>query len=319
MLSFRTWLLFLVFWHAVSAIAQTPAFVKPAVSSGLIIPYPSLRTKNVPSRPVVVWMPKGYVNTERYPVVYMLDGQELFQNSGTDFQDDWQLDETVQQLINSGKIPGCIVVGIYSTNKDRLSEYFPKSIYEALPTSAKDEIAKQGAFDFIKSDSMLRFIVNEVKPFIDIKYPTRNGTANTFLVGKGFGGMLATYALCKYPYIFGGVASLSVNSLSETSNSFSQATNIQVLDQFSLYLGSQLPQPPAGKIYFDIDNRIANYPPSTLSKKLDSLMRKMGYTAENEKTSDVPIDSQQQVDWPKRVSDIFTFLLTPQVAKAGEK
>ena len=147
----------------------------------------------------------------------MNDGQMLFDSTTTWNKQEWKVDETASALMNSDKVKNFIVVALSNTGKHRQSEYFPEKPFQKV--EKKDSIFKnaqlfeQGNFfnGPIQSDNYLKFIVNEVKPFIDSKYSVYTNRENTFIVGSSMGGLISMYAICEYPDVFGGAACLSTN------------------------------------------------------------------------------------------------------------
>lgn len=147
-----------------------------------------VRDAVLPSRDLVVWLPRFYELKEKldYPVLYLNDGQDLFDPATAQGGRDWEVDEAVQKLINDELIEPMIIVGIYSTD-ERLEEYSP---------------LKQG-------EAYMDFVVNRVKPMIDRRYRTRAGRENTLVGGAAMGGLIAFATAWNYPEVFGGVISLS--------------------------------------------------------------------------------------------------------------
>jgi predicted alpha/beta superfamily hydrolase len=149
------------------------------------------------SRKVRVLVPPGYdaadARERRYPVLYMLDGQNLFDACLSDVsRHEWQVDETVYQLIAEGRLPPMIVVGIDHAGKDRAHEYLPYKDYVGGPDMA--EPAGRAFPDFL---------TNEVMPLVDAQYRTLRGHANTGIGGSSYGGVASLYALIAKPQSFG--------------------------------------------------------------------------------------------------------------------
>jgi predicted alpha/beta superfamily hydrolase len=149
-------------------------------------------------RDVLVYLPPGYVGDEkhRYPVLYLHDGQNLF-DGATSFipGQEWRVDETAQALIHAHLIEPVIIVGIYNTGKERVEEYTPSA----------DPKFKVGG----KADLYGRLIVEELKPFIDSHYRTKTGAADTGLGGSSLGGLVTMYLGLRYPNVFGKLAVIS--------------------------------------------------------------------------------------------------------------
>lgn len=150
------------------------------------------------NRDVIVYLPPGYKRskTKRYPVLYMHDGQNLF-DGATSFipGKEWQVDETAQRLIKSQVIEPLIIVGIYNTGLDRVDEYTP----------TRDEGRKMGG----KADLYAKMIIEELKPFIDSQYRTLSDSKHTGLAGSSLGGLVTLYIGLKYPSVFSKLAVLS--------------------------------------------------------------------------------------------------------------
>ncbi len=149
-------------------------------------------------RDVVVYLPPGYVSPQkrRYSVLYLHDGQNLFDGS-TSFipGKEWRVDEVAEGLIDSGQIEPIIIVGVYNAGSARNDEYTP----------TRDENYKTGG----KADLYGRMLVEELKPFIDATYRTRKDASHTGLGGSSLGGIVSLYLALKYPHVFGKVAAVS--------------------------------------------------------------------------------------------------------------
>jgi len=148
-------------------------------------------------RDVLVYLPPGYVadKRKRYPVLYLNDGQNLF-DGATAFipGQEWRVDETAQSLILARKIEPLIIVGINNLGSDRINEYTPVA----------DEKYKGG-----KADLYGRMLVEELKPFVDATYRTRKDAKHTGLGGSSLGALVSLYLGLKYNEVFGMVAVIS--------------------------------------------------------------------------------------------------------------
>ena len=147
-------------------------------------------------RDVLVYLPPGYEKEKRrrYPVLYLHDGQNLF-DGATSFipGQEWRVDETAQALITSKAIEPLIIVGIYNTGKERVEEYTP---------SADPKVGG-------KADLYGRLIVEELKPFVDSHYRTKRDAAHTGLGGSSLGGLVTLYLGLRYQKVFGKLAVVS--------------------------------------------------------------------------------------------------------------
>ena len=147
-------------------------------------------------RTVIVYLPPHYdaEAAVRYPVLYLHDGQNVFDRA-TSFGEEWHVDESAEQLIAADEIEPLIIVGIYNTGEHRLDEYTP---------TAEPERGRGG-----HADDYGRMLVEELKPFIDRTYKTLPSAASTAIGGSSLGGLLTMHLGLRYPTAFSRLAVLS--------------------------------------------------------------------------------------------------------------
>jgi enterochelin esterase-like enzyme len=141
-----------------------------------------------------VWLPPGYDDAENaalyYPVLYLNDGQNLFETSTAFNGVEWQVDETADRLIREGVVPPMIIVGIDNTGRDRIREYMPhRSLH---PVVLRVHGTRYPAFLF-----------KEVFPFIARHYRIASGPENTGLGGSSLGALIALYTAAVRPGVIG--------------------------------------------------------------------------------------------------------------------
>ena len=158
----------------------------PQVSTGRLEFYPEFQSKHITPRNVTVWLPEGYQVGEPCDVLYMHDGQMLFDATTTWNHQEWQVDEVMGRLIAEGKVRRCIVVGVDNT-RNRLNDYFPSRCYEKVPEGEREGVDVSQ----YKGDEYLRFLVEEVKPFIDNRYKPLTTRDHTFVMGSSMGGLIS--------------------------------------------------------------------------------------------------------------------------------
>jgi predicted alpha/beta superfamily hydrolase len=138
--------------------------------TGKVIYHEQMTFEGLLPRDIIVWLPPGYKEKKdkRYPVLYMNDGQSLFDPKASYTKIDWQLDEAADSLIEKGEIEPMVIVGIFNT-QDRSEEYSPTP----------------------KGISYMQFIVTKLKPFIDSAYRTLPDRINTAVGGSSQGGLIS--------------------------------------------------------------------------------------------------------------------------------
>jgi predicted alpha/beta superfamily hydrolase len=140
------------------------------------------------------WLPPGYDNPQNagrhYPVLYLNDGQNLFEPSTSFAGVEWEVDETADRLIREGAVPPMIIVGMDNTGKDRLREYMPhRSMHPML-------LRVQGRY-------YPDFLMKEVMPFVERTYRVATGPENTGLGGSSLGALIALYTATVRPGVIG--------------------------------------------------------------------------------------------------------------------
>ncbi|WP_340199514.1 alpha/beta hydrolase [Ascidiimonas sp. W6] len=283
----------------------------PKVAFGVIQKFDSLPSKYVAARNVDVWLPENYTVEKKYDVLYMQDGQMLFDSTTTWNKQEWGVDETVNQLISEKKIRECIVVGIWNGQKLRHFEYFPQKAFEAIPQHKRDSIyndilKNDRGYKGVKmqSDNYLRFLVEELKPLIDERYATRPEKEHTFIAGSSMGALISMYAICEYPEVFGGAACISTH----WPGLFTLENN-PVPEAFMTYLSEALPDPKTHKFYFDhgTETLDALYP--SIQKQADSILKSKGFTRKNWITKVFKGDDHSENSWKQRLHIPLEFLL----------
>lgn len=156
--------------------------------SGTVLVQPSVWSQQLGNhRDILVYLPPSYgTGDRRYPVIYMHDGQNLF-DKATSYAGEWQVDETMQALAGEGI--EAIVVGIPHMGRDRANEYLP----------CYDWRFKAGG----RAGKYMAFLIETVKPLVDADFRTLPGREHCGVAGSSFGGYISLFGLLRYPEIFG--------------------------------------------------------------------------------------------------------------------
>lgn len=254
--------------------------------------FSKMESEFIPARDVMVMLPPGYDEAQSYPVLYMHDGQMLFDSTTTWNKQEWGMDEVVTKLIHEKKIRPVIVVGIYNTG-NRALEYMPNA-----PRTEIDTMERPKGYDGeVMSDHYLKFLTKELKPFIDETFATQREPENTFIMGSSMGGLISCYAISEYPEVFGGAACLS--------------THWPAMDGvFLKYVEKNLPDPDTHKIYFDHGTATLDSLYEPFQEKVDVYVANQGYTqGENWMTKKFEGANHSENAWRKRVHMPLEFLL----------
>ncbi len=287
-----------LFLCALTAFAQMPV-----ASSGTIKRFENFLSKYVEARNIDVWLPENYSPKKKYAILYMHDGQMLFDSTSNWNKQEWRVDEILGRLIKEKKMRDCIVVGIWNTGLTRSAEYFPQKAIANLSAADQTELLPLLNSRPL-SDNYLKFLVTELKPFIDSVFSTQRDQSNTFVCGSSFGGLISMYAICEYPDVFGGAACLSTHW-----TGLYRAVNNPVPDAVLKYLDAHVPAPKDHRFYFDHGTATLDslYAPFQLTA--DSIMKAHGYTSRNFESRVFDGEDHSERAWSRRFEIPAMFLL----------
>lgn len=287
---------------------------RPQVPHGKIERLEFFPSKHIPARHIDIWLPDSYAPQKPHPVLYMHDGQMLFDPTITWNGQCWGVSQVIHKLSQDKEIRVPIIVGVWNPGEARHAEYFPQKPFAKLPSNFQDYLRHHAKRDDgsallttdVYADDYLRFLVSELKPYIDQHYVTLPDQQNTFIAGSSMGGLISLYALCEYPKVFHGAACLSTHWVGIHRNE-----NNPIPDAFFNYLDEALPSPANHRIYFDYGTETldALYEPHQL--RVDELMQRKGYNEQNWQTLKFEGADHSENAWQERLHIPLKFLLAP--------
>lgn len=241
------------------------------------------------TRDIAVWLPPDYEKRAgtRYPVLYLHDGQNVFDRATAAFGVEWRADETAGRLSSEDKIDTPIIVAISNTS-DRMNEY----------TYHKDSRFAAGG----RGDRYAKFLIEEVKPFLDRTYRTRADRANTALGGSSLGGLISLEIAARHPDVFGRCAVIS------PTLGWSDGRVLAELAERKEALRSL-------KIWVDMGTKEGSNPERQLAnlRQLAKLLQEAGLTAERDfHCEEVPDAAHNEAAWSARFDRVLKFLFPPR-------
>jgi len=280
---------------------EVPEPINPVLAvTGTVIDHENFKSNYVDDRNIEVWLPENYSESdESYQVLYMHDGQNVFDPQSSYNGNDWMVDEALTELIATGDVEGTIVVAIWNSGITRFPEYMPQKPAEVMNSLEVQEAVIKNSGKPIFSDDYLKFIVEELKPFIDRQYRTKPGKEFTSIMGSSMGGLISLYAITEYPDIFGSAACISTHWIVP-----------EIGAEFLNYVADHLPDPNSHKIYFDYGTvgLDSNYEP--YQTKVDSMMEAAGYVrGVNWITKRFEGHDHKEQYWAMRIKEPLTFIL----------
>lgn len=286
-----------------------PKKVNVKLAGGNLYRIEKFPSKFIASRNVDVWLPDNYSNKNKYAVLYMHDGQMLFDSTTTWNHQEWKVDEILSKLQADKKIRNTIVVAIWNIKNSRFTDYYPKKAFELLPQKFKDSIVSRYKKDYdfskIQSDNYLKFIVKELKPYIDNHYSVFSNAANTFIAGSSMGGLISMYAICEYPKVFSGAACMSTHWIGFWQDHIDK----RVPDAFFNYMKNNLPSPKNHKIYFDYGTKTLDQFYLPFQDEVTKILEAKGFDNSNFKNLKFEGHSHMEISWSQRFQIPAEFLL----------
>ncbi|MBV9527586.1 alpha/beta hydrolase-fold protein [Sphingomonas sp.] len=284
------------------------------VGAGTLVDLGIVKSAYADPRHVQVWLPSGYRSDgPKYAVLYMHDGQNLFDKATAGYGMEWQIDETLDELIKENQVRPAIVVGIWNTPK-RLQEYLPSRAFTGLPSDYQTKIkALYGGPPL--ADGYLKFIVRELKPMIDRRFNVRTDRANTVIMGSSMGSLVSLDAINQYPQVFGGAGMMSTHwplFMTPDGKSVGDSEYETVSSAFVRYLTPALPDPRTHRLYFDHGSETLDAVYARYQKRVDGVVRRRGYTKNiNWMSLSYPGEKHNEISWASRVAVPLQFLLPP--------
>jgi predicted alpha/beta superfamily hydrolase len=252
------------------------------VSSGQLRIHEQFRSRFLRNqRDLIIYTPPGYDDQSwrHFPVLYLHDGQNLF-DGATSFipGQDWHIGQTADHFIQSGAVAPLIIVGMYNT-KARIGEYTPT------------HIPKLGGG---RADRYAKFLIEEVKPFVDREYRTLTGSQHTGIGGSSLGGLVSLYLGLQHSRMFGKIAALSP----------SVWWNQLIIHRFARTATVE----PRPRIWLDIGTREGPRIVQDVEKFRDVLLEKGWHLGRDLHYERVDGAEHNEAAWAQRVGPFLQFL-----------
>lgn len=285
----------------------------PQVATGRIERLAEFPSSHVAPRHVDVWLPADYSPARRHQVLYMHDGQMLFDAATTWNRQAWDVHLAVDALVRAGRIAPTLIVGVWNGGERRYAEFYPRKMLDRVPEPLRTEYLQRGMAGRNHSDAYLRFLVEELKPEIDRRYATLPGPEHTAVMGSSMGGLISLYALAEYPQVFGAAGALSTHWVGlPTAWGPERLRNAALPLAAFGYLQQALPPPGRHRLYLDrgTTDLEAFYAPHQAF--VDELLHDLGWRAPGLLSRVVEGAGHNERDWAARVAQPLAFLLGPR-------
>ena len=301
---------------AVPAVATTndPTNMVPKLSEGRVVTWPALDAGAAGKMTVWVWLPPEYdkAKGKRFPVLYMHDGQNLFDKDLTLYNQEWGMDEAIPRMVRQGDLRSWMVVGVQSP-KARYVGLFPQKIFPLLSADFQKRVTgieinePKGE---LAGDAYLAFLVETVKRRVDREFRTLQGPEDTAVMGSSMGGLMAFYSMAERPDIFGQAAAVSMHiplaGVERGENH--QKWAAEAADAFRHYLATSNMTPGRNRLYIDHGTATLDEAYAPYSKTLIPMLDAAGWNGPNFLFRTYAGAEHNETAWSQRVDIPLAFL-----------
>jgi enterochelin esterase-like enzyme len=289
------------------AAAAAPGLLGAAPSFGRVVDLDPIASRFAPARRVSVWLPPDYeTDRARRRVLYMHDGQNLFEPGPPGSAVEWGVDEAIARLPASQRAP--IVVGVWNT-PTRRQDYMPTKVAARLSEALQARLTTDR---FLPSfaDGYVRYLVEELKPAIDARFRTRPGRGATMIAGSSMGGLISLYALCERPEVFGAAGCLSTHWPSIGSGfQTGDLGTPEMIAAYQAYFDVALPRANSARLWFDHGDKALDSAYGPYQAAMDAYFARRGWRAPWYRSQVFPGTDHSETAWSARVGDVIAFLM----------
>ncbi|MEK8031576.1 alpha/beta hydrolase-fold protein [Ideonella sp. DXS29W] len=291
----------------------------PPDASGRFESFGAWPSRHVTPRRIDVWLPPGYDEPDAVPhaVLYMHDGQHLFDPATAAGGHPWAVGHHVTMQMLAGRMRPTIVVGVWNTPL-RYAEYAPAPALLRLPAplyalTVEAGHPAGGPFESL-SEGYLHFLIDELKPVIDARYRTRRGPADTAVMGASMGALASLHALVARPDVFGAAGCLSTHwPLTINPALLGHGGDVRLRDIAAAGLGwlaESLPAAGRHRLYFDHGDRHLDGLYGPFQHRVDELAFARGYRPGVDFRSLLfPRAAHHERAWRSRLGQALSWLL----------
>ena len=265
----------------------------------------NFKSKYVDNRNIDIYLPAAYhrSESEKFPVIYMHDGQMLFDTALCWNGKSWYAQKVLEKSYEYGFSDPAIIVGIWN-NKKRWEEYMPEDVFNYL---ARENHKPE--YDKVISNDYLKFIVEELKPEIDNRFRTKKDKDNTIIMGSSMGGLISWYGLMKYPLVFGKAACMSTH-WPGADPEYKSPLSIAIQKYFT----DHLPKPGNHKFYFDHGTETLDQYYQPYQYAIDTTLITKGFRNQKDFISkQFDGEPHDELAWNRRLQFPFEYLLKPEI------
>ena len=280
-----------------------------AEDHGRTIEYERIAAAGLPDQRLTIWLPPGYdATTERYPVLYMHDGHNLFDPAKSNFNKVWAADRAMLAAMASGAVEPHIIIGIWAPGPDRYRQYLPRSAYDAAPVAVRAQM-DAAAGGTVVSDRYLAWITGPLKSWVDASFRTRTGRDDTAIVGSSMGGLMSCYAFLEAPEVFGKAGCVSSHWPAVDPREV-EGEDSGVRQLWDAWFAARLGAPDGRRVWLDHGTATLDQYYAPYQKVVDARFAAAGWQKGRDWESRVYEGAEHEENaWAARLPEIFGWLL----------
>lgn len=289
------------------AVLAAPALARE--QAGRFLEYEHVAAAGLPEQRLTIWLPPGYdKGKQRYPVLYMHDGHNLFDPAKSNFNKVWAADKAMLAAVRSGKVEPHIIVGIWAPGADRYRQYLPQSIYQAASGTPRDamDIMTGGA---VISKAYLSWLAGPLKQWIDASFRTRPGRDDTAIMGSSMGGLMSCYAFLERAETYGRAGCVSSHWPAADPTKVGPA-NPELIALWDGWFAARLGEPNGRRVWMDHGTATLDAFYAPYQEKIDARFATSGWQRGRDWESKVYEGAEHEENaWARRLPDVFGWLL----------
>ncbi|UYV17119.1 alpha/beta hydrolase [Porphyrobacter sp. ULC335] len=287
------------------------AFAAPLAAQdvGRLIEYERVPAAGLPDQRLTIWLPPGYdAGDQRYPVLYMHDGHNLFDVTKSNFNKIWAADKAMLAAVQSGKVEPHIIIGIWAPGPDRYRQYLPRSAYDAAPPGLRAQMDAAAGGEVV-SDRYLEWIAGPLKSWVDASFRTRAGRDDTAVVGSSMGGLMSCYAFLEKPEVFGRAGCVSSHWPAVDPRAVA-GEDSGVKELWDGWFAARLGKPDGRRVWMDHGTATLDAYYAPYQQVVDARFEAAGWQKGRDWQSKVYEGAEHEENaWAARLPEIFGWLL----------
>lgn len=280
---------------------------------GRLIEYRDIAVPGLPAQRLTIWLPPGYdTGRERFPVLYMQDGHNLFDLANSNFNKIWAADRAMLAAVRKARIKPHIIVGIWAPGADRWRQYLPADIHRAAPPATRAAMERMGGGPVV-SDRYVDWLSGPLKSWIDTQFRTLPGRDHTAIMGSSMGGLVSCYAFLRRPDVYGRAACISSHWPAVDPRAVESADQAALIALWDQWFAQGLGPAQGRRLWLDHGTTTLDAYYAPYQQAVDQRIAQLGWRRGVDWQSKVyPGAPHEENAWAARLPEVLGWLLAPK-------